>query len=200
MKALRGALLLAVCLSAFGQQPNNSDLAIAQATLSNSPAAARAAEMESAAKQHSTAGNHAAALPLREGALRLLEETLGQEHIDITPYMLNLADTHAFLGNFEQTLILNARALAIREKVLGLEHLDTAQALGDLGMSYWALGQPDKALPLQMRALAIYEKSAGQDALKAYARKSLATTYSALGNYDKALPLLTLPPKNVLLS
>ena len=25
--------------------------------------------------------------------------------------------------------------------------------------------------------------------LKAYARKSLATTYSALGNYDKALPL-----------
>jgi CHAT domain-containing protein/tetratricopeptide (TPR) repeat protein len=172
IKALIGAVLLLVCVAVFGQQPPT-----------------RAVELESAAKQHSTAGNHAAALPLREGALRLLEETLGQAHIDITPSMLNLANTHAFLGNFDKALILHAKALAIREKVLGLEHLDTAEALSEMGMSYWALGQPDKALPLQMRALAIYEKSAGQDALKAYARKSLATTYSALGNYDKALPL-----------
>ncbi|MCX7224119.1 MAG: hypothetical protein NT071_00515 [Burkholderiales bacterium] len=91
MKALRGALLLLVCCTAFGQLPPM-----------------RAVEMESAAKEQSTAGNHAAALPLREGALRLLEETLGKEHIDITPYILNLANTHAYLGNFDQTLILNA--------------------------------------------------------------------------------------------
>ena len=189
MRTFFGAVLLIVAAASFAQSPMSEAQSAARAALFGSPAFTQIGILETTAREYSVAGNHAAALPLREKSLALLEEALGKDDIAITPMLLNLARNLAFLGQFDRTLILHTRALAIREKVLGPEHLDTAEALNDLGMSYWALGQHEKALPLQIRTLAIYEKSPGQEGMAASARKYLAATYSALAQYDKVLPL-----------
>ena len=189
MRRFLGAVLLIFAAAVLAQSPTSEAQSAARAALFGSPAFTQIGILETTAREYTAAGNHAAALPLREKSLALLEETLGKDDIAITPMMLNLARNLAFLGQFDRTLILHTRVLAIREKVLGPEHLDTAEALNALGMSYWALAQHEKALPLQIRALAIYEKFPDQEGMAASARKYLAATYSALAQYDKALPL-----------
>ena len=189
MKTFFGAVLLVVAAASFAQSPMSEVPGAARAALLNSPAIEQAGKLEYTAREYTATGNHAAALPLREQVLALLEQTLGNDDILIPPTLLNLARNLAFLGQSDRILILYTRALAIREKVLGREHLDTAEALNALGIFYWALAQHEKALPLQIRALAIYEKFPDQEGMTASARKYLASTYSALAQYDKALPL-----------
>ena len=171
MRTFLGAALLIVAAAVHAQSPTSEAQSAARAALFGSPAFTQIGILETTAREY------AAALPLREKSLALLEETLGKDDIAITPMMLNLANTLAFLGQFDRTLILHTRALVIREKVLGPEHLDTAEAVSALAMSHWALGQHEKALPLQIRTLAIYEKSPDQEGMAASTRKYLASTY-----------------------
>ena len=188
MKTLIAAALLVGTAAVFAQVPPDASSSDARTELLNSPAITQATELYFAAREQSAAGNHAAALPMQEKILALMEQTLGPDDIAITPTLLNLARTLAFLGQYERTLPLHGRALAIRERVMGPEHPDTAEAVSALAMSHWALGQHEKVLPLQLRALAIYEKLPGQEGMVAFAQKNLAATYSALAQYDKALP------------
>ena len=190
MKAWLGAALLMVAAAAFAQSPTNEAPSVGRSLPLNSPASSQAAELEHAAREYIAAGNHAAALPLREKAVELIEKTQGPDHPETAESLNNLAETHIELAQHDKALPLWLRAVAINEKALGPAHPDTATILNNLAYTYRALAQYDKALPLELNALAIREKALGPDHPDtATSLGNLARTYSDLAQYDKALPL-----------
>jgi tetratricopeptide (TPR) repeat protein len=128
--------------------------------------------------------------PLYEEMLKVLEQKLGPEHLDVATTLNNLALLYYKMGDYEKALPLYQRALDIREKVLGPQHPDVATTLNNLAGFYDNMGDYEQALPLYQRALDISEKALGpQHPDVANSLNNLAALYDNMGDYEKALPL-----------
>ncbi|MBW4651003.1 MAG: tetratricopeptide repeat protein [Kastovskya adunca ATA6-11-RM4] len=136
-------------------------------------------------------GQYAAAIPLAERALAIMEKVLGQEHPDVATSLNNLANLYKEMGNYSTAEPLYQRALAILEKVLGQAHPDVALTLNNLALLYQLQGNYSTAEPLYQRSLAILEKVLGQEHPSvATTLNNLALLYQLQGNYSTAESLL----------
>jgi tetratricopeptide (TPR) repeat protein len=98
---------------------------------------------------------YAAARPLFERALAILEKVLGPEHPDLVQSLNNLGLLLLDQGEFAGARPVLERALAIREKVLGPEHPDLVLSLNNLGLVLRHQGDFAGARLLFERALEI---------------------------------------------
>jgi tetratricopeptide (TPR) repeat protein len=132
-------------------------------------------------------GRLAAAEPLLERAIAILEKALGPEHPDLAMSLNNLAGLYQATGRYAEAEPLYQRAIAIAEKALGPEHPDLAGRLNNLAVLYWSTDRPAAAEPLLERAIAILEKSLppGHPTLAAV-RENYANLLVQLGHSGEA--------------
>jgi tetratricopeptide (TPR) repeat protein/transcriptional regulator with XRE-family HTH domain len=123
-------------------------------------------------------------------ALRIREQLLGPEHLDLAFSINNLAGMYYFQGRYAEAEPLYLRALKLQEQNRGLEHHAAAQTLNNLGLLYKLQGKYEQAEPLFLRSLALRERLLGpehQDV--AIALNNLAGLYREQSRYAEAEPL-----------
>jgi tetratricopeptide (TPR) repeat protein len=102
-------------------------------------------------------GKYQQAQAIATKALRLAEESLSSDHLDVSVSLTNLGGFYQKQEHYAQAMPLFMRALAIREKVLGPYHPDVAASLNKLALLYQQQGQTAQTAPLFQRAAEIGE-------------------------------------------
>lgn len=149
-----------------------------------------AAAQNNLAELFRTQGDYAKAETLYLRSLRLLEKTLGPQHLDVASCLNNLAALYQTQGNLTKAEPLYLRSLQIREKELGPDHARVATSLNNLAELYHVQGAHTQAEPLYVRSLRIREKELGPNHPDvASSINNLAALYKAQSRYDKAEPL-----------
>lgn len=124
-------------------------------------------------------------------ALKALQKSLGDEHVDLTPVFLRLGNTYLALQNFDQAKTSYEKALTIRKKMLHEDNPLIAQALESMADLYKAQGEEADAIQMFLSALDILEKNL-PGSLGAYAsilRKVAATAQATAPKDGKTLPV-----------
>jgi hypothetical protein len=67
----------------------------------------------------------AEALPLYTRALELRQKALGENHVELSPIMVNIGALHFMAGNYADASTFFVQALQIREQELGVDHSQT---------------------------------------------------------------------------
>ena len=124
-------------------------------------------------------------------ALKALQKSLGEEHVDLAPVYLRLGNTYLALHNFDQAKASYEKALSIRKQQLHEEHPLVAQALESLADLHKAQGDEQEAIQLFLSALDVLEKNL-PGSLGAYAtilRKVAAAAQGTAAKDGKTLPV-----------
>jgi tetratricopeptide (TPR) repeat protein len=125
---------------------------------------------------------YARAVPLRQRALKLREDTLGPESGDLVPSLDRLGRTYFYNNEFEKAVEPLRRALAIQEKLYGPDDPRVAIRLEQLGGTYLNQKRYKEAEETFSRVVAIREKSLpANDPSLASAYTNLGAVYSAQG-------------------
>lgn len=103
------------------------------------------------------AGNTAEALPLYEGALKVLLEQWGEDNPYTQEAVHGLGVTHYFRKDYERALELFRRSLAIQLRIKGQMDAETAVVRNDLGNTLGFLGRYELAAAEHREALTIRE-------------------------------------------
>lgn len=103
------------------------------------------------------------ATSLMEQALATKRQTLGDEHLEISESLNNLASLLYSKGKLKEAEQLFREALEIRRKLQGQDHLDVATCLNNLAMTVKDLGKYDEAEPMYRQALEIRQKHLGSE-------------------------------------
>ena len=128
--------------------------------------------------------------PLMRRALKIDEQSFGENHPNVAIDLNNLAELLRNKGAYAGAEPLCRRALAIWEQVLGKEHPNTAQSLNNLAELLRSKGDYVGAEPLCRRALDIREKVLGKDhSDTAQSLNNLAFLLYSKGDYAGAEPL-----------
>jgi len=136
-------------------------------------------------------GQVAAAQPLFERALRVLEASFGPDHPVVVSPLSHLATVLTDQGRAEAARPLLERALRISEATHGPDHPEVATCLNNLATVLRDLGRAEAARPLLERALRIDEQAFGPDhPTVADSLSNLAIVLSNLGRGQAARPLL----------
>jgi tetratricopeptide (TPR) repeat protein len=134
-------------------------------------------------------GHSAEAELLFQQALRIREQLLGPEHLDVAHSLHSLANLYLVQGKYMEAESLFQQALRIREQLLGPEHPDIAHSLNLLAGLYCIQGKYTEAKSLFQQALRIREQLLGPEHLDvAYSLNSLANLYLVQGKYTEAEP------------
>jgi len=100
-------------------------------------------------------GQYLEATDIAKEALKVAEETFGQDHPDVAISLNNLAYLYDCQGNHAQSGPLYKRALAILEKALGPHHFRVGQVLSNMAERCRKMGKEDEAERLEARAAKI---------------------------------------------
>jgi tetratricopeptide (TPR) repeat protein len=125
-------------------------------------------------------------ISVRERALRMLLDTLGEQHPATAATLANMGVAYGYMGSDDTAIMLYERALRIEKDTLGL-HPRTAASIQSMGAAYSRKGQLKKAIELYEQALRIYERTVGRmhrDAARAIL--NMSTPYYKLGEFVKA--------------
>jgi TonB family protein len=130
------------------------------------------------------------ALPPAKQALKLREQALGAEHVDLIPLLTNLGEIYRAKQNPGDARPYFQRALAIAEKSFGLSDIRTAQFADKLAFTAYEQRRPKEAAEFFARSLSIKEKVLPADSLDlAPTLYNLAEIYRLQGEHEKAEPL-----------
>ena len=135
-------------------------------------------------------GLYKLAEPWFKQCVLLLEQRLGDDHLDVATSFNNLALLYHFQGRYSEAETLFKKALALRQKLLGDDHPDVAQSFNNLAGLYNSQGRYSDAEPLYKKALALRQKLLGYDnPFVATIFNNLAGLYESQGRYSEAEPL-----------
>lgn len=141
---------------------------------------------------YASCGNTEKAIEMGSLALVILENTVGEEHIDYASTSDNLANYYSDTGEYGKAIELSIHALEIRRKVLGENHPDYALSLCNLASYYSHLGDYARAIELGLQAMEIRKNVLGEEHPDyAFSMCNLADDYFHVGEYDKAIELST---------
>lgn len=104
------------------------------------------------------AGDPNAAIRWHREALQLRQDDLGDEHLNTTKSLLNLANALTAAGQHAEARQRFHEALESRERMFGPDHVEVAHILFDLG-NFLAAVDPGQAPPVLERAAAIYQRT-----------------------------------------
>lgn len=109
-------------------------------------------------------GRYGDALEPLERALKLYQDSYGQEHVEIAR-VLKILGGYYWLksGMIEKSLEMHERAAAMREKLLGTDHPESAESLILLSIPWYEKTDYQQAANLLRRGLAIMEQTAGPE-------------------------------------
>lgn len=113
--------------------------------------------------------------PLLSHALRLYDETCGDDCSGLADVLIYRGNVERAKDNFDAAEEFYQRALAISRQRFGEVHLDTSHAYRVLGILYHYKGDIQAAESFHRRALAIFQQISGPDSLE------VATSLSSLG-------------------
>ena len=114
------------------------------------------------AKNRERDGDLKRAESLFQRPLRICEDHLGPDHLDVAWQLTYLANVYRNEGSYDKAEPLLIRAVALREKALGPLHLDVARSLENLAWLYDAAARFREAEAHLKRALNIYESAANK--------------------------------------
>ncbi len=145
--------------------------------------------------------DYAAALLKAQQAMQLVEELLGNQHIQFAWKSHKVADLLLALGSYDEAVPLYRGAEAILQRKLGDDDPLYATALSDQGRMYYAMDDPQRAQSLFERSLSIFDRLAAQkssqsdfgyvyDLYYADTLNYLGAVHSDGGNYTEAQQLL----------
>jgi serine/threonine protein kinase/tetratricopeptide (TPR) repeat protein len=130
---------------------------------------------------------------LLESALKVREQELGEDHLEVAETLYNMGVIYQGTHNYdlEKALALYERSLAIREKALGPDHIDTAWSTYRVGGTHAFLGNVREAMDLLPRAQKIFERELGEGHYAvAWCLNDIAAAHHMKGENEKALPLV----------
>ncbi|WP_406051299.1 tetratricopeptide repeat protein [Kribbella sp. NBC_00889] len=134
--------------------------------------------------------DYAAAIPLRERMLRIVETTSGPDDPELAVALMMLAVAVEGSGEVAKARDMFERALAIDERSYGPDHLQVALMLHNLGVILNTLGEPTKAREVLERALSIKERALGTEHHEvAVTLKSIGRSFMLLREPAKARDL-----------
>ncbi len=100
-------------------------------------------------------GRYSEAADIAKKALKVAEDTFGEEHPNVGISLNNLAYLYDCQGNHTKSGPLYKRALAILEKALGPDHLRVGLVLSNMAERSRKMGKRDEADRLEARAARI---------------------------------------------
>jgi serine/threonine protein kinase len=123
-------------------------------------------------------------------ALRIREQRLGAEHLDVTKSLTSLGLVRRDQGRLAEARELFQRALEIRMERLGPEDLDVAMARTNLAEIEWRMGRLEEARRLMSEVLDVRRRVLGPaHADVAMSEFTLARLLEQMGRLDEALEL-----------
>jgi tetratricopeptide (TPR) repeat protein len=125
-----------------------------------------------------------------ERALRLLLDTLGEQHPVTAITLQNMGVSYGYMGSHDIAIMLYKRALQIFHNTIGL-HPRAAVTMTSMGLRYSHNGQNEKAIELFEQVLRIFEHTVGRmHEYTAGAIQNMSTTFFRLGDLLKAEKLI----------
>jgi tetratricopeptide (TPR) repeat protein len=100
-------------------------------------------------------GRYSEATDRAKEALKVAEDTFGQDHPNVAISLNNLAYLYDCQGEYAQSGPLYKRALAILEKALGPDHFRVGLVLSNMAERCGKMGKRDEAERLKARAAKI---------------------------------------------
>jgi len=97
-------------------------------------------------------GRYSEAADIAKEALKVAEDTFGEDHPNVAISLNNLAYLYDCQGNHAQSGPLYRRALGILEKAVGPEHFRIALVLRNMAERCRKMGKKDEADRLEARA------------------------------------------------
>lgn len=169
-------------------------LLIAAAVFCTAGLTLQAQQTEVDAKQHIAQAalcyentDYADALKSYQAALKIRQELLGEDHMDVARCYSHVGVMYEKLKDYPNALTCHQKTLAICRKVLGEEHAETAVAYNNVGVASLLLGKQAEAETNFQAALKIRLKIAGEEhAGTAVCYDHLGMTYLAKGDFKKA--------------
>lgn len=136
-------------------------------------------------------GQYKEAEALMRSALKMLQDTLGNEHKELASPLTSLAVLRQELGDYSEAESLYRQALAIARKSLGDENPDVSAIQSNLALLLQDKGDLAGAEPLMRRALEVDRKQFGNDSLNvAFDLNNLWRLLFEKGDYAASEPLL----------
>jgi serine/threonine protein kinase/Tfp pilus assembly protein PilF len=136
-------------------------------------------------------GQYKEAEALMRSALRMLRDTLGNEHKELASPLTSLAVLRQELGDHSEAESLYRQALAIARKSLGDENQDTVAIQSNLALLLQDKGDLAGAEPLMRRALEVDRRQLGNDSLNvAFDLNNLGHLLFEKGDCAASEPLL----------
>ncbi|MDQ0290529.1 tetratricopeptide repeat-containing protein [Oligosphaera ethanolica] len=133
----------------------------------------------------------AEAEPLMRRALKIAEQSYGENHPDVAACLNNLALLLQAINRFAEAEPLMRRALKIAEQSYGENHPSVATGLNNLAQLLKATNRFTEAEPLMRRALKIAEQSYGENHPSvATGLNNLAQLLKATNRLAEAEPLM----------
>jgi tetratricopeptide (TPR) repeat protein len=96
-------------------------------------------------------------------AVEVLQGTEGEERLDTSSTMADLAFTYLNQGRLTEAEKLQIQVMDMRRRVLGQEHPDTLSIMADLASTYLIQGQATEAEDLQMQVMNAKRRVLGQE-------------------------------------
>ncbi|CAF0731532.1 unnamed protein product [Adineta steineri] len=132
-------------------------------------------------------GEYQEALSSHEKALKIRQQSLPSNHLDLADSYNRIGSVHYSMGDYSKALSYYKKALAIRQQSLPFNHPDLGASYNNIGLVHSNMGDYPKALSSHEKALKIRQQtlpSNHPDLGASY--NSIGSVYKKVGNYSKA--------------
>ncbi|MDX1523886.1 MAG: tetratricopeptide repeat protein, partial [Anaerolineae bacterium] len=137
-------------------------------------------------------GDYAQAEPLYRQALEIRRAVLGEQHLDFTETLHNLASLYDATGDYAQAERLYRQVIEIRRTISGEQHPGLAVSLNNLALLYKTRGDYAQAEPFYRQATEIRRMALGEQHPEfAQSLSNLASLCAATDRPQEAIRLLT---------
>ncbi len=121
-------------------------------------------------------------------ALRILESSLGKDHIEVATPLNNLGALLRRLDRNDEALAYLERSLRIQERHLGVGHHQTSATINNIAMVQWNLGNFAEADKLVAKSIELMKAKYGaEEKYRADALHSRASLHHVMGRTSDAL-------------
>jgi tetratricopeptide (TPR) repeat protein/CHAT domain-containing protein len=178
-QVLVNSILIGACLSSCTAQDR-------QLTPEQKSEIAKAQELDEKLLAFNSQGKYREALETGERVLRIRENVLGKEHLEVAQALQNIAILYDRAGELRRAEEFHLQSLKILEKI-GPNHPTTASTLEGLARVYRQTGRQSLALPLLQRSLKINEDRFGpQHLTTSRTLNNLAVLHDSMQNFKLA--------------
>jgi len=132
-------------------------------------------------------GEHEAAEPHLERAIRLRQEHLGADHLETLNSMDRLAWLYLDQARYEKAVEFLEKAVSISRRAHGEEHLRTLSFINALGCAYHDIGRYEDSEKLYLTSVQIALRVLGEkNNVSLFMVGNLGSTYQRQGRYSEA--------------